>query len=234
MGYNVVMQFFKVSSSEPVVAFLVRRLTEKLKSGKVLWLVAGGSAIPIVIDVAKRLPKENLRNLTFSLTDERFGPVGHGDSNWQQLLDGGLELASATLLPVLTGQAQNETAAAWGKALDAAWQGADYRLGFFGVGPDGHIAGVLPHSSVVEAKDTVVSYQSEAIPGVRPAFQRISLSLPGIARLDEAVVYAVGEAKWPVLDQLETTDLPLAEQPAQILKRIPVVSIFNDHKGETR
>ena len=52
-----------------------------------------------------------------------------------------------------------------------------------------------------------------------------------LARLDEAVVYALGESKWPVIDQLED-DLPLNDQPAQALKQIPKLTIFNDHRGE--
>ena len=42
-----------------------------------------------------------------------------------------------------------------------------------------------------------------------------------------AVVYAAGEVKWPVIDRLET-DLPAAEQPAQILKLLSKLTIFTD------
>ena len=38
------------------------------------------------------------------LTDERYGPVGHPDSNWSQLLQKGFDLPQAKLVPVLTGR----------------------------------------------------------------------------------------------------------------------------------
>jgi hypothetical protein len=58
------------------------------------------------------------------------------------------------------------------------------------------------------------------------------MTAPAITRLDEAVVYAIGENKWPVLAQLAQSDLPLTDQPAQVLKRVRIVTIFNDHTGD--
>jgi 6-phosphogluconolactonase/glucosamine-6-phosphate isomerase/deaminase len=64
-----------------------------------------------------------------------------------------------------------------------------------------------------------------------PDYQRLTLTPQALARLDEAVVYARGNAKRKALENL-SQDLPLAEQPAQILKRIPKVLIFNDVEGD--
>ncbi len=217
--------FRKVASPEPVIAYLTQTIKEQLAAGKrVLWLVPGGSSIAAAAEVSKRLSGMPLENLTVTLTDERYGEVGHPDSNWKQLADAGFSLPGATLRPVLTGKDLPATIAEWAVALGQALQAADYALGFFGIGPDGHIAGVLPDSPAVTEVALAAGYDGGA-------FQRITATPPAIVQLDEAVAFATGEAKWPVFDQLDT-DLPLDQQPAQILRQTPKATLFNDHKGE--
>ncbi len=239
------LHFIKASTSEPAIAYLVRTLTRRLQAGdRVLWLVSGGSSILLVVQVASRLRAASsddgaglhLDHLTLTLTDERYGSVGHADSNWQQLLDAGLNLPHARLLPVLTdadtpGDTHRAaTAKQWNDALTRARAQADYALGFFGIGPDGHTSGILPHSPAVTATTSAFAYTSAAVPGSRPPFPRITTTPAFIKQLDEAVVYMTGEAKRPIIDQL-ATDLPVADQPSQILKTIPTLTIFNDYKG---
>ncbi len=48
------------------------------------------------------------------------------------------------------------------------------------------------------------------------------MTASAIAKLDEAVVYAVGENKWTVLDQLEHDDLSIVDQPAEAKRKIVV------------
>jgi 6-phosphogluconolactonase/glucosamine-6-phosphate isomerase/deaminase len=141
------VKFYKIQSAEPVAKFLADTILDRLFKGqKVLWLVGGGSGIKVAVAASQILKKQsNLSSLTFTLTDERFGAVGHGDSNWKQLLEAGF-------------------------------------------------------------------------------------SLPG-AQLDEAVLYAVGEAKKPVLKKLNEA-ISLSEQPAQFLKTLPKLTVYNDQIGE--
>src|SRR3990167_11435143 len=100
----------KILSTEPVEDYLVGVLTEKLLDNKkVLWLVPGGSAMKVVAAVSRDLAIENLANLTVTLTDERYGPVGHKDSNWPQLEAAGFKLEGASLQPVLIDKDLEET-----------------------------------------------------------------------------------------------------------------------------
>src|SRR6185503_424745 len=96
------VSYKKTDAITPVVEFIVERIANNLHAGKeVLWLVCGGSATAVAIAVSKQLHGKDLRLLTVSLTDERYGAPGHPDSNWQQLLDGGFDLPGASLVPVL-------------------------------------------------------------------------------------------------------------------------------------
>ncbi|MDF2461104.1 MAG: hypothetical protein K0S68_507 [Candidatus Saccharibacteria bacterium] len=217
--------FTKISSTDPVAKFIAAALTKRLSKGKrVLWLVCGGSSIAIAAEVSQLLKGQDLSKLAVTLTDERYGDVGHPDSNWRQLAEAGFELPGARLRPVLSGASLDATVANFADILEEELDRADYRLGFFGIGADGHTAGMLPGSPAVEADDLAAGYDAGN-------FIRLTMTIPAIEALDEAVVYAVGEAKWPVLDQLDE-ELDLDVQPAQALKEVETLTVFNDHKGE--
>jgi len=218
------VQFYRVASVDPVVRFLTDKLTTALARGPVTWLVPGGSAIPIVAAVARLIASADLSKLTVSPTDERFGSVGHPDSNWQQLANADFTLPAARLVPVLQGQNIEVTTQQFATELATILDRTAYRLGFFGMGADGHTAGMLPNSPAVrETEAFAAHYKADD-------FNRITMAPKAFGYLDEAVLYAVGEAKWPMLDKLEE-EVPVAQMPAQLLKVVPQVTIFNDHKG---
>jgi 6-phosphogluconolactonase len=217
------MQFIKVTDSGPVVEYLAETLLSHLDKGDtVLWLVPGGSAIAVAAEVGQRLSGHDLSKLHVTLTDERYGPVGHPDSNWQQLADAGFSLPGAQLHAVLGAAGRAETAADFADYITAELQAMDFKIGLFGIGPDGHTAGVLPHSPAADATGPVADYDASN-------FERITITLPTISHLDEAVVYAMGQDKRPALEAL-ATNIPLDDQPAQVLKQVPKLSIFNDQK----
>jgi 6-phosphogluconolactonase/glucosamine-6-phosphate isomerase/deaminase len=215
------IEFIPATSPQPPAQYAAEKILAQLGQHRtVLWLLSGGSAIATAAATAQLLAGRDLSGLTVSLIDERYGPAGHPDSNWQQLQAAGLELPGATLHPVLTGATQSDTAEAFAAFLQDQFDTADYRLGLLGIGPDGHTSGIMPHSPAATAPGLVCSYDGGQ-------YQRLTTTPRALKHLHEAVVYAAGEAKWPVLDRLET-DLPIAEQPAQALKQIPRLTIFTD------
>lgn len=219
------LDFRKVTSEEPVVAYLASLLSKKLHAGqKVLWLVSGGSAIGVQAAVAQKLAGHDLSKLTVTLADERFGPVGHTDSNWQKLQDTGFSLDGATLLPVLTGAGMEVTADQFAKNLANSYAKADFRLALLGLGPDGHTAGILPGTPATVAPGWAVAYHTSQ-------FDRITMTAGAITKLDEVVMYAMGETKRIPLEDLHK-NLLLDEQPAQAIKAVAKVTIFNDQLGE--
>lgn len=219
------MVFRKIGTAEPVVAYVVRILEEKLTAGqRVLWLVSGGSAIGVAVAVGHQLDPALTKKLTITLIDERFGPIGHADSNWQQLVAAGFDVPQARLIPVLQGKDIQATTTAFATALQEYTTAADYTLGLFGIGSDGHTAGILPASPPVTATAWAAYYAA-------PPFERITMTPSVIAALDEAVVFAMGKDKQSALEDLRQ-DIPIVYQPAQALKHIPKVTIFNDQIGE--
>lgn len=217
------MRYVKISDPLPAVDYLLDVLCAHLDKGEsVLWLVPGGSAIAVAAAVSQRLSHHDVSKLYVTLTDERYGPVGHADENWQQLETAGFTLPGAQLYPVLSGANQADTTAKFADYIKEQLAARDFKIGLFGMGPDGHTAGILPGSSAVTATGLAATYDAGN-------YKRITLTPPAISQLDEVVVYALGDNKKQPLEALQTS-LPLAEQPAQILKQVPTLTIFNNQK----
>lgn len=220
------IRFQKINDISAVSDYLAERIRQELIDGNsVLWLVPGGSAMEAALKTAGLLAGcKNLDKLFVSLTDERFGGVGHDDSNWKQLQDKGFSLSGAQLIPVLRGKSMPETAREYSDFLNRTIDTCGYGVALAGMGPDGHIFGIKPGSPAVSSQEEVAAYDWED-------FRRLTPTLRLLKKLDEVVIYAAGEEKHKQLDMLEK-ELPPQEQPAQQLKELKKVIIFNDYKGD--
>lgn len=214
-----------IKSFDSVVQYLARVLGEQLDSGqRVLWLVPGGSLIGSAVEVSKIIANNpNISNLTVTLTDERYGRPGHPDENWRKLIDAGFALEGARLCPVLQGEDGLVTSAHYAELLESEFGGAGYSVGFFGMGPDSHIAGIKPDSPSVDEALLTSFYKGED-------FERVTITFSAIKHLDEVVVAAKGKEKASAIKALLDDDVPLSKSPAHILRQLPKVSLFTDYE----
>ena len=214
-------------SSHPVQSaadHIARAILAKLAENKrVLWFLSGGSGIKVVLEVARQLAGHDLHNLSVTLTDERYGAIGHPDENWQQLLDQGFSLPGATLYRPLINEDSITTTNRFGAWIAQHMADAHYSIGLFGIGSDGHTAGIKPHSSAVTANAWTDYFQGDD-------FERITITLLPISQLNEIVVQASGADKLPVLQSLFTQSLSVIEQPAQALKTAPRATLYTDNQ----
>jgi 6-phosphogluconolactonase/glucosamine-6-phosphate isomerase/deaminase len=225
------MQVYKVGSPEIAIAPLSSSIKSALYLGPTLWLVPGGSNIPITIATMANIDDELSTNLTIALTDERFGQYDHPDSNWTQLNQAGFYPKKAKLISVLKPDNRdlNATVSTYNLELEAELELVSSVIGLFGMGEDGHIAGILPNSPAANELNTLVTGYESA------PFNRITLTFAGIRRLSTAFLIAAGESKRNALDRLIHQDLSLREQPAQILKQLTEAYVYNDQmEGESR
>lgn len=203
---------------------LSRRLIKELKENKnILWLVSGGSNVPSAVKVMATIPAEFQMQLTIMPIDERYGEVGHNDSNYQQLLTAGFKPGEAIFLRILeSGLSLDETVSRFKSIAGQAFEEADAVIALAGIGADGHIAGILPNSPPShEPQKYVVGYEADR-------YARLTLTFPALRRINAAYVYAYGESKKQALSQLKLERLTLEEQPAQILKELSEAYIYND------
>lgn len=191
-------------------------------SKKVLFFATGGSSIAVASRVADLLRADSLENLTVMMTDERYGEVDHADSNWFQLIQKGFVLPGAKLIPILTGEGIEKTTENFILNLEEELKNAEYKIASFGVGADGHTAGILPGTVAVHSLDLACHYDT-------PTFSRVTITPMVIEKLDEAVVWMQGENKWPVVENLSEV-IEIEKQPVQVLKKVPLLTIFTDYK----
>lgn len=221
------MEFIKTAGWQRGIKDLTTRLTKELKAGKkVLWLIGGGSNIEASVEVMSKLPEELTKNLSIFMTDERYGEVGHMHSNSRQLTEAGMATKDAVFVHMLQpGFTLDETQERYGKALESAIDHADIVIAQSGIGPDGHIAGILPHTSAVKASGWVTSYEA-------PPYTRMTMTFDALRHIDAAYYMAFGEDKKEALHRLRDEEVPLEDQPAQILKELPEAYVYNDQIGE--
>ena len=208
---------------------LLQRLLDELKGGKnVLWLLSGGSNIHAAVRIMEAIPDEVSSHLTIALIDERYGPVGHPDSNWHQLQAAGLDMKQAASIPCLReGLSQQETAQAYEARLRVAFESSDCIIGLLGMGADGHIAGILPESVAAKpCQHLVIDYKG-------PDHQRITLTFKALDKITALYVFAFGASKLSALQQLYDQEIDIEKQPAQFLKRHQESYLYNDQLGET-
>jgi 6-phosphogluconolactonase len=220
------MQFITVPDHKEGTQALADKIISFLnKKSKVLWLIPGGSNIPIAAAVMNsirdNIPPALLDNLTITLTDERYGPVGHPDSNWKQLQDTNINMTGVTAYPILDNSSLAETVARFGDIIRKITADTDIIVGQFGMGADGHIAGILPHSPAVSETLPTSGYESKP-------FTRVSLTFPILRRINVAYMFVSNATKKAAIDRLREDAISLDDEPAQILKEIPEVYVYID------
>ncbi|MDB5161243.1 MAG: hypothetical protein JWO96_623 [Candidatus Saccharibacteria bacterium] len=217
-------KFYLSKDSDKAAEYIAARVGEQASKGsKVLFLLPGGSAADLAVKAAMLLI-DSKANVCFTLTDERYGPPGHPDSNWAALLQAGLKLEGAQYYEVLRGLSFDATTQAFDEFLAKSVDEFDFITGVFGMGADGHTAGILPGSPAVQSPDYAANYTAADYP-------RITTTPKFLSKLDAAFLYASGQNKHQMLDTLEQ-DTDVDVQPAQILKRAHSLTVFNDYKGE--
>jgi 6-phosphogluconolactonase/glucosamine-6-phosphate isomerase/deaminase len=209
-------------AAEMVVVEIKKHLA---KGEQVLCLLSGGSGIAVAVEADKKLAKTDLSNLFVSLTDERYGELGRKDENWQQLLDVGFSLTGANLYRPLNGKDMRQTTADFNDWLTKQFKNADYKIGVFGLGIDGHTAGIKPNSIATKSQDLAVYYTSDD-------FERVTITFTAIRQLDTAIIQASGIDKKTIINSLMNETPSYINQPAQILKFVPNVRLYTNNKKE--
>ena len=220
------MNYIHSLDTEAVTNYLAETISSHLAAGeRVLWILSGGSGGKVCIEVAKRLTTP-LTKLVTTLSDERYVAVGDPNENWQQLIDGGFSVPGALTYRPLQGRDRAETAADLGVWMQQQFLLADFKIGIFGMGTDGHTAGLKPGTSAVEASGWVTDFSGND-------FERITMTFDAIKQLDEAVIQAMGADKTAVLNTFIKQDIPITLQPAQVLKLVNKSTLFTDYKENT-
>lgn len=233
------------SSADCLRETFVSRILGQLSSNMpVLILLSGGSAAPVGAAICRDLehslsgdesaypvPAECM----VTLVDERFGPAGHPDSNWNFFTLKDLPWKQLIPVPVLTATDNNpdlflETVRKFDGFLSWAvtrhTQGRLFIAAVFGIGEDGHTAGILPDSpaSLLSTSSPLYATGYHHAP-----YSRITMTPSFFPSIDLAMVWASGTNKRKPLESL-LADSSYERMPAQLLKLPRETIMYTDQE----
>lgn len=214
------MKFVYASPTETTLE-IAEAIQDALEYGSVLLLISGGSNIKTAVEIRDRIKPTN--KLTIGLVDERYGPVGHPSSNWQQLLNAGFDTKHIRLLPVITNNDATiaSTSHSYQERLRDAIKENDTVIGLFGIGSDGHTAGILPDSPAITSHELVTYFNG-------PDYSRITITPVAMSIFNSAFLVGESSQKAHQLKKLRE-NLSIEKQPAQALKLIPNLVVYTDY-----
>ncbi len=147
-----------------------------------------------------------------TLVDERWVPVDHADSNERtvrQNLLVGKAAAIHFVSPVSSAATPHEGQAEIEQRF--ATLPAPFDVLILGMGDDGHTASLFPNAPELEAACSSTDLVAAVTPPVAP-HQRITLTLPTIAKAHNVIVHITGVGKKELLQTALTEDKPLTAQ----------------------
>jgi 6-phosphogluconolactonase/glucosamine-6-phosphate isomerase/deaminase len=221
------MKFLREPSGAAVQTIAERIASELAIGRRVLWLVSGGSNVALEVQIMQQLrasSADKLDHLAVLPMDERYGPQGHSDSNTQQLREAGFDPGKATWIDVLLHDTSfDQTVDFYNELAARALASASSVIGQFGLGNDGHTAGILPGSPAADADNaTVAGYEWDD-------YTRMTLTPRALLNTTVGFVPAYGESKKTALQRLQKNKATLSGLPAKLLYDIPEAYVYNDH-----
>jgi len=223
------MKFLREDTGAAAQA-IATSICDGLFAGKrVLWLASGGSNIAVeahVMDMVRDHAKGKLHSLAILPMDERYGQPGHVDSNAQKMRDAGFDPGEATWIDVLMHDVPlDQTVSFYDDVASAALANAGIVIGQFGMGDDGHIAGIKPGSPATEQDgSTVAGYEWND-------YTRMTLMPAALRQITTAYLLCYGADRKKPLERLKKKELTFKSLPALLLYELPEVYVYNDQLG---
>jgi 6-phosphogluconolactonase/glucosamine-6-phosphate isomerase/deaminase len=211
------------------------KLLEKRQEQKILLLLSGGSSLNIL----PHIKMQNWQGITVGMLDERFDQTNE-NSNFLQL-----EKTEFYFLAKKAGATFVDSKTQVGDSLEALGERVEKSLEFwqknnpegeivavFGMGADGHIAGIFPYQDNAEffekffdRKNIVVAYDAET----RNVFpQRVTTTFALHRTIKKAFVFVCGTQKQIALEKLKVGKVSKNQLPAMIFHQMPDVEIVTD------
>lgn len=153
-----------------------------------------------------------MKNIYFYFGDERCVPPDHADSNYNLMLNTLLAKDVSPGCSILRIEAENPDREAAAKAYEKLIP-EEIDVLLLGMGEDGHIASIFPHSSAFYAN------QRSVIPvkGPKLPFERLTITPKVIANAGEVFLLATGAEKGKVLAEAFQSPEDILSLPVRLV-----------------
>ena len=211
------------------------RLTDALGSAAGERAVFAGSGGSTPAPIYARLKDANLdwSRVVVTLIDERYVPESSADSNArllkQTLLTG--PAAKAAFVPLYTPAVTVDRAAAEATKVLRAHGRLDAVL--LGMGEDGHICSMFPHSPTLKTLLTpglppAIYGVPPGRDGLAPSMERLSINLPYLMQAGCAVLAITGKQKRAVFERDAAGDPAVTPIAALIAANVPLEVLWTE------
>lgn len=215
------------SRSEAAIAAgkrIVNALHRRLATHDSAAIVVSGGTTPAPVYGYMAHKDLDWHRVHVLLSDERWVPADHADSNEKMLRDA-LERSRASYSKIVSFFDASSSIAERCAALDEEIKDLPmpFTNALLGMGADGHFASLFPDASNLQAAVDLDSTSSFVpVDTANSPYRRVSMTLPALLRSDEILLLISGEEKRAVLEQASEpgSELPIAYLLRQ--KRTPV------------
>ncbi len=204
-----------------------------IRNGKALFAGPGGSTpSPVYARLAQA--EIGWDRVAVTLVDERYVPESDPESNARLIQDVLLQgpAAKATFIPLYHSEITVDRAAAVAAhALTAA--GGRFDAVLLGMGEDGHICSMFPHSPTLKTllsptlKPTVLGVP-HGRDGAAPSLERISINLPYLMAAGRVILGLKGAAKLAVFQKEALGDPTVQPIAALIAAKVPLEVVWTE------
>lgn len=196
--------------------YLVEMVSEF--NAKCLVLLSGGSAIKSYKPLVDLITAGKGANLVIGLADERFGPIGHDQSNARHIgeqtsLWSACEQAGVEYHLPLQGFSLEQTALDYDILLHHALAVCPIRIAVLGMGTDGHTAGMFP-AQADQFDNLYLRNEDQFYAGYSSKTEldlRLTLRVPLLQQMTRVMLIAAGNNKRPVFDKAMKIDVEQEE-----------------------
>ncbi|MBM3115167.1 6-phosphogluconolactonase [Jeongeupia naejangsanensis] len=220
------LQWHEFASKAQLDTALANHIADRLKAaidarGAASLAVSGGRT-PAGMFAALAQAAIDWRRVNITLVDERWVQPDHADSNERSVREHLLQgpAAQAHFISLVNGAATPHEALTAIEARLAIFPSPIDVL-ILGMGDDGHTASLFPNAAELEAACASEAQLAAVTPPVAP-HQRITLTLPTIAKAREVIVHITGDSKKALLQTAlgEDKPVPLQYPIRRVLDRV--------------
>lgn len=222
--------------AERVAQDFLAKMAELQSAGSTPHVALTGGTIADAIhrEIARQAPSSGVdfSRIVFWFGDERFVEPDSDDRNAKQAREAMLDAVGATQVHEMPSTADASTpdeGAASYEALVKAEGSGHFDLVFLGLGPDGHVASLMPGMPQLDADDAI----AVGVTGSpKPPPERISLTFPALNRTHSVWFVVSGAEKAPAVAAALSPSGSVDDTPARGIQ-VPDTTWYLDRPAAT-
>lgn len=190
--------------------------TSIARSGRFAAALSGGSTPKAIFQNLAQRPNDlDWARVWLFWSDERSVPPNHPDSNYHMAMEAGLKKLPLKHEHIFRMRAEDHIekhALEYERLIKEKLDSNFFDLVMLGLGEDGHTASLFPHTKALEEKERLIVANHV----IQKNTWRMTFTFPCIHQSRQSIIYALGESKASIAQQVLKAKLPSPWPASQI------------------